>query len=155
MTERSDYALYVVTATGRSGRRSGCLAGFVTQCSIEPVRFIVCVSKVNQTFETVEEASALALHLLGRDQHDLASLFGEATGDEVDKFAHCEWAPGTTGAPVLAACAAWVEATIDERFDVGDHRALLVSPVTGGAGVCGGVLTYQEARGLSPGHPAD
>ncbi len=49
MTEEADFPLYVVTA--RVGDEvSGCLAGFVTQSSLRPVRFLVCVSKVNCTF---------------------------------------------------------------------------------------------------------
>jgi flavin reductase (DIM6/NTAB) family NADH-FMN oxidoreductase RutF len=33
-----DYPMWIVTAAAR-GERSGCLVGFATQCSIEPVRF--------------------------------------------------------------------------------------------------------------------
>lgn len=149
-----DYPMWVVTAAA-DGEMSGCLAGFVTQCSIEPVRFVVCVSRANHTFGVVQRAGGLALHLLGRDQFDTASLFGEATGDEVDKFANCRWSAGSTGAPLLAECAAWIEGPILTRLDAGDHQALLVSPVAGGAGPCPGVLTFQHARGLEPGHPSD
>jgi flavin reductase (DIM6/NTAB) family NADH-FMN oxidoreductase RutF len=85
-SERVDYAYYVVTARTDEGILGGCLAGFVTQCSIDPPNFIVCISKVNHTFGIAERSTALGLHLLGRDQVWLARRFGEETGDLMDKF---------------------------------------------------------------------
>ena len=80
---------------------SGCLAGFVTQSSLKPVRFIVCVSKVNYTFTVVERSKALAVHLLGSEQRGMASLFGEWSGDDIDKFRQLDWKEGILGAPVI------------------------------------------------------
>lgn len=155
LRSRADYSLYVVTSVDVDGERSGCLAGFVTQCSIEPTRFIVCVSRANHTFHVVQKADAVGLHLLGAGQKQLASLFGETTGDDVDKFSRCEWAAGATGVPVLVDCAAWIEGVIDDRFEVGDHQALLVTPTAGGAGPRSSSLTSQHAPRFEPGHPAD
>ena len=39
--DRVDYPLYVVTVRSPDGEMSGCLAGFVTQCSIDPPNFLV------------------------------------------------------------------------------------------------------------------
>ncbi len=150
----TDYPLGVVTVAADDGRIAGCLAGFFTQCSIEPPRFLVCVSKVNHTFFVSEHAVGLALHLMGEDQVPLASLFAEETGDTTDKFARCRWHPGMTGAPVLEGCRAWVEGPVLGRFSVGDHEALLVRPVGGGAGSGHGLLTYRHSPDFRPGHPA-
>ena len=147
-----DYPLLVVT-TGED-EPAGCLVGFATPCSIEPRRFIVCISKVNHTFSAVERSGALALHLLREDQIELASLFGEETGDMVAKFARCSWHPGTTGVPVLDDCAAWIEGSIIGRFDAGDHEAILVQPLDGGGEAVSRVLTTQRSPQFRPGHPA-
>jgi flavin reductase (DIM6/NTAB) family NADH-FMN oxidoreductase RutF len=151
---RVDYSLFVVTTVSPTGELSGCLAGFVTQCSIEPPRFLVCISKVNHTYFVAEGATSVGLHLLGEDQTDLASLFGERTGDTVAKFEYCSWRPGITAVPVLEDCAAWAEGLILDRFDVGDHQAVLIRPLTGGDGPAAGVMTYQSAPSFTPGHPA-
>jgi flavin reductase (DIM6/NTAB) family NADH-FMN oxidoreductase RutF len=150
--ERVEFSLFVVT-TGNRGEVSGCLAGFVTQCSIGPPRFLVCISKVNHTYFVAERSDSLVLHLLGTDQIELASLFGEQTGDVVAKFDHCRWHPGSRGAPVLEDCAAWIEGAIMERFPVGDHQALLMRPIDGGGGRSKGVLTIRDAPSFQPGHP--
>lgn len=151
---RTDYPLVVVTTASASGQLSGCLAGFVTQCSIRPARLLACISKVNHTFFVAERASALGVHLLGDEQSDVAALFGERTGDNFDKFDHCDWRPGETGVPVLTRCAAWLEGRILSRFSLGDHEAHLLAPVAGGVGPCSGLLTFHSTTGLDPGHPA-
>ena len=50
-----DYPLYVVTA-GAGDDVSGCLAGFITQSSIKPAQFLICVSKLNHTFGTAQSS---------------------------------------------------------------------------------------------------
>jgi flavin reductase (DIM6/NTAB) family NADH-FMN oxidoreductase RutF len=147
-----DYPLYVVTA-GAGDEVSGCLAGFVTQSSIKPAQFLICISKLNHTFDTARSSRGLGLHVLGSDQRDVASHFGELTGDEVDKFEGIAWAPGRTGAPILSECAAWIDGPTVGRMDGGDHEAFLISVQDGGAGRHEGCLTLRDASGFKAGHP--
>jgi flavin reductase (DIM6/NTAB) family NADH-FMN oxidoreductase RutF len=150
----AEYPLYVVTASF-GDEVSGCLAGFVTQSSIRPVRFVVCVSKINHTFRVAERSKRLALHLLGSDQGRIASLFGEISGNEVEKFAKVNWSPGTTGAPVLSDCAAWIEGSIINRMSAGDHEAFLMTVAQGGTGNSSkGIFMLSDAVGFEPGNPA-
>ena len=153
IVQHVDYPLYVVTASA-GDEISGCLAGFVTQASIKPVRFLVCISKVNHTFGVAEKSDALALHLVGSDQKDLASLFGELSMDEVSKFNKVEWSRGETGAPILAQCASWAEGNIIDRMSTGDHEAFLMTVTDGGPGTHTGQFTLADASGFDPGHPA-
>lgn len=153
MVATLDYPMFVVTAAAGT-EVSGCLAGFVTQCSIGPPRYVVCISKENHTYSVAVRASGLGLHLLGRDQHQLAALFGELTGDRTGKLDRVAWRPGGTGAPLLAECAAWVEGRVLERLDLGDHVGHLIEPIDGGRGPHPGQLTFSQVQDLSPGHPA-
>ncbi|HET6856973.1 MAG TPA: flavin reductase, partial [Streptomyces sp.] len=77
--ERLDYPVYVVTAAA-AGEQAGCLVGFASQCSIDPVRFTVWLSKANRTLRVARAATHLAVHLLGREQLALAELFGGECG---------------------------------------------------------------------------
>ncbi len=83
----------VVTAVA-GGERAGCLVGFASQCSIRPVRFVVWLSEANHTFRVARSAQFLAVHVLAREQHALAELFGGRTGDQEDKFRACALAGG-------------------------------------------------------------
>ena len=152
--ERVDCPYYVVTVRAPDEEMSGCLASFVTQCSIDPPNFVACVSRLNHTLRVAARSTAMGLHLLGRDQLDMARLFGEETGDVVDKFATVDWRLGTTGAPLLADVAVAVEGAILGHFSVGDHDAFLVRAVRAMPGPGQGLLTFRTSPRLHPGHPA-
>lgn len=149
-----DVALLVVTAAA-DGDRAGCVVGFATQCSLEPERFLVCLSRANRTYEVARRAEFLGVHVLGADQTDLARLFGGTTDDDVDKLAACRWRSGEHGTPLLEACAAWAEARVLEQLPLGDHVGFLVEPVASGTGSHRGILRLSDAGPIDPGHPGD
>ena len=72
---RLEYPMYIVTAVAGE-ERAGCLIGFATQCSIDPTRFLVCVSDKNRTARVAERADALAVHLVPAPADHLVELFG-------------------------------------------------------------------------------
>ncbi|MEV7406075.1 flavin reductase family protein [Streptomyces sp. NPDC091267] len=155
-TDLLDYPMYVVT-TVADGERSGCLVGFASQCSLDPLRFAVWLSKANHTYPLAERASFLAVHLLGRHQGDLAALFGGETGDRIDKFAEVRWSPGPGDVPVLADALAWFVGRIEQRTEWGDHVGFLLSPVESDAvtpASTGLPLRLSDVRDVTPGHPA-
>ncbi len=149
-----DYPYFVVTVRSPEGDMSGCLAGFVTQCSIDPPNFLVCISKANHTLSIAKRSPGMGLHLLGRDQVDVARLFGEQTGDLIDKFASVDWRLGATGAPLLVDAAVSMEGPVLGHFSVGDHEAFLVRGACAVKGEHPGLLSFRAAPHLRPGHPA-
>lgn len=148
-----DYPMFIAVAATAS-ERAGCLVGFVTQASIKPPRLLVMLSKLNRTCRVAQASDTLIVHFLGEDNHDLAALFGQETGDDVDKFEVCEWHDGPDGTPVLIGTRGWVAGRILERFDAGDHVAHLVEVEEAQVDTSGAPLTYQTVRGMEAGHPA-
>jgi flavin reductase (DIM6/NTAB) family NADH-FMN oxidoreductase RutF len=128
-----DYPMFVVCtrAHGTDDPPAGCLVGFASQTSIDPPRFLVGLSRLNHTYRIAENAKHLAVHVVSRRDRRLAELFGEQTGDRIDKFDHCDWSPGPAGMPILTAAAAWFVGRIVDRFDLGDHVGHLLEPVSG------------------------
>ena len=147
-----DYPVYVVTVAA-GGERAGCLVGFASQCSLDPPRFVVWISKENHTYKVVRRAEVLVVHLLPKD-HALADLFGGETGDSVDKFARVRWSPGPGGAPVLAQALAWFAGRVEHKADWGDHVGYSLVPVEGGSGPGGQPLSYRDVADIQAGHPA-
>jgi flavin reductase (DIM6/NTAB) family NADH-FMN oxidoreductase RutF len=148
---RLDYPMFIVTLAVE-GERGGCLVGFTTQCSIDPPRFLVCLSEQNRTFALAQRAESLVVHMVPRDAADLAELFGGETGDEVDKFELCDWTPGPGGAPVLDRCENWFAGRVLERFDVGDHMAFLLDPFEAHSDGGERQLDFHRAKRIEPGH---
>ena len=153
-----DYPMYVVTATADDGgEQAGCLVGFAGQSSIDPPRFLVCLSKLNRTYRVAQRTDVLAVHLLAADDHAGAELFGGETGDEVDKFARCRWEPGPAGVPVLLDAVGWFAGRVLERIELGDHVGHQLAPMAGTGrppAPDAAVLTFHAARAVPPGHPA-
>ncbi|MFE2884070.1 flavin reductase family protein [Streptomyces sp. NPDC059272] len=155
-TDLLDPPMYVVT-TEADGERAGCLVGFGSQCSIEPARFMVWLSKANRTFRVAEHAERLTVHLLRRDQVHLARLFGGETGDRIDKFADVPWHPGPGGSPVLDEAPAWFVGRVESRIDGGDHVGFLLAPetVTNARDDTVTPLALSDALDIDPGHAAN
>ncbi len=145
-----DYPMFIVTVASVTDR-AGCLVGFATQCSIDPPLFLLCLSQQNKTFRVAREAEVMVVHLVADDAEARADLFGGQTGDEVDKFAHCEWSPGPGGAPVLEECPNWFAGRILERVSAGDHCALLLDPFEAATDPCKTPFTLHRARRIEPG----
>jgi flavin reductase (DIM6/NTAB) family NADH-FMN oxidoreductase RutF len=151
-----DTAMVIVTAN-HGEERSGCLVGFHTQCSIDPKRYAVWISKANHTHGVAVRAEHLALHVLTSADHALAERFGGQTGDEVDKFAGVEWEPGPGGVPLLTDCPNRVVtrrlALVDEPPDC-DHVCVIVEPVEVVAASSFAPLRFDDVRDIEPGHDA-
>ena len=149
-----DYPVYVVTAVADQ-ERAGCLVGFASQCSIQPTRFTVWLSKANRTYDVASRSEVLVVHLLPSRRHDLAKLFGGQTGDDVDKFAVAAWEAGPYGVPVLTGATAWFAGRVLDRADWGDHVGFLLEPFDAEAPSSGSSLTFRDVKDIDAGHPAE
>jgi flavin reductase (DIM6/NTAB) family NADH-FMN oxidoreductase RutF len=148
-----DYPMFIVTT--RAGEEmAGCLIGFATQCSIDPPRFLACLSDKNYTCRVAREAEVLAVHFVPSSAGELAELFGGKSGDEVDKFARCEWREGPAGLPILSECDNWFAGRILSRHELGDHIGFLLDPIESHSGVPLDEFTFHRARRIEPGHEA-
>lgn len=147
-----DSPLTVVTAAeGR--QRAGCLVGFHSQSSMEPLRYCIWLSKANHTYRVALHSTHLAVHFLTSSDMPLAERFGTRTGDSIDKFADLQAEPGPGGVPVLADCPHWLvvrrTALLD---DGGDHVCFTAEPVAVHTSGAFRPLRMSQAAHLQPGH---
>jgi flavin reductase (DIM6/NTAB) family NADH-FMN oxidoreductase RutF len=148
-----EYPMFIVTARA-GGEPLGCLVGFATQTSIDPPRFAVCLSHRNRTYRRGRDAELLGVHRVPEDAAALAELFGGETGDEVDKFARCEWHDGPGGVPILDECPNWFVGRVLWRAGAGDHDAFLLEPVAAENAAAEDEFTFHRAKRIDPGHEA-
>jgi flavin reductase (DIM6/NTAB) family NADH-FMN oxidoreductase RutF len=147
-----EYPMFIVTA--RAGDEPlGCLVGFATQTSIDPPRFLVCLSHANRTYRRGRDAEHLGVHCVPVDAGDLAELFGGETGDEVDKFTRAAWHEGPQGVPILDRCRNWFVGRVVTRVPAGDHDAYVLEPIAAAAGDQAD-FTFHMAKRIAPGHEA-
>ena len=97
-----DTPMAIVTTVSLDGRtRAGCLVGFHCQCSIDPPRYVVWLSKANHTYRVGSLGGAVRGALARRGRRRPRRALRHVTGNEVDKFADVPWADGGDGLPVL------------------------------------------------------
>jgi flavin reductase (DIM6/NTAB) family NADH-FMN oxidoreductase RutF len=152
---RLDGALLVVTAATEE-ERAGCIVGFHTQCSIDPPRYAVWLSKANFTYRVALFTTHLALHMVDAGDRMLLQLFGGTSGDRTEKFALVDWAPGPGGVPLLTQCPSRV---VLERTTVldhgGDHVCFVGTPVDAGFSPDVEPMRLADAADVEAGHEAD
>lgn len=148
-----DTAVAIVT-TASGGQRGGCLIGFLSQCSIEPRRLAIWLSKANHTYQVGLTAKYMAVHFLTADDFDLAELFGTLSGDDVDKFERCHYETGPGGVPLLVECPNRIVARrVALLDDGGDHVCITLEPIEA-HGTRGEPLRIAALEGLVAGHTA-
>ena len=148
-----DYSMFIITV--RAGdQQAGCLVGFCTQSSIDPPRFLVCLSRKNRTYRVASSADLVAVHFVPAQAEALAELFGGHSGDDEDKFARCTWHPGPGGLPILQDCGNWFVGRVLERLDLGDHVGFLLEPVAAHREGNQSHFEFHRAKAITAGHPA-
>jgi flavin reductase (DIM6/NTAB) family NADH-FMN oxidoreductase RutF len=146
----------IVVTTVAGDERAGCLVGFHAQCSIEPGRYVVWLSKANHTGRVGLRAPMFGVHFLDRRQRALAELFGSHSSDELDKFTRCGWSAGPDGVPLLDDCpnrfAGRRVAVLDEGSD---HLCVVVEPVDVATDGRLDPMHLSDVQDLDPGHGAE
>jgi flavin reductase (DIM6/NTAB) family NADH-FMN oxidoreductase RutF len=149
-----DSPLAIVT-TAAQDERAGCVVGFHSQCSISPRRAVIWLSKANYTYRVGLHAEFFAVHWLTESDHDIATLFGTETGDEVDKFEQCEWRVGPGDVPLLQACPNYLLGRrVALLAESSDHVCMVLEPLE----VAGGTfrpLRLSSVPDLTAGHTVD
>ena len=151
---RLDQPLAVVT-TAAGEERAGCLIGFHAQCSIEPRRYTMWLSKADRTYRARCHCSAsrYAIHFLDRSDHDLAELFGGNSGDDLDKFQHCDWSAGPSGVPLLVQVPNRLVLGRVALLDEGsDHVCLVTEPLEASSGPHFTPLRLSDAGDITTSH---
>jgi flavin reductase (DIM6/NTAB) family NADH-FMN oxidoreductase RutF len=149
-------AAMVVVTTAAGEQRAGCLVGFHSQTSIEPRRYTVWLSKANHTYRVGLAAKHFAVHFLTDADRDLAEVFGALSGDDVDKFARCDWEPGPDGVPLLRRCPnRLVVARTTLLDDDSDHVAVSGRPIAAHSAGDFTPLRFADVHAVVPGHEAD
>jgi flavin reductase (DIM6/NTAB) family NADH-FMN oxidoreductase RutF len=111
----------VVTAA-RDGVPVGLTIGSFTSVSLDPPLVGFLPGKSSTSWPDIERAGAFCVNVLADDQSELCWGFAR-DGDE--KFDGVGWRPGVTGSPILEGALAWIDCTIEQVVEAGDHWFVL------------------------------
>ncbi|HWL45607.1 MAG TPA: flavin reductase family protein [Ilumatobacter sp.] len=115
----------VTVITGLNGDRPvGFTIGSFTSVSLDPplVGFLPQVD--SDTWAELAPAGAFCVNVLSRHQADLCWQFAK-TGNEHTRFDGVGWHPAPSGAPILDRAVAWIDCTVEQVYEMGDHYFVL------------------------------
>ena len=149
--DKFHYGIYMM-GTCHEDRINTMIASWVTQVSGDPEMVAVAVKASRASAQLLDLGKAFTLALLGKDQAgDMNAFKGEKTfGDGTVNgvpFKHAE-----NGAPVPERCVGYVELTLADRLEIGNHL-LYIGQVTnevlvdGGPGLPAADLDGHRYRG--------
>ncbi len=116
--------IYILSSA--SGPKVGCCTvTWLNQKSFKPPLVAVSVKKDSFTHAVIEESKSFAVHLLGKNQKDMAETFfkhAEPAGNTISGYS---FKPGKTGSPIFDACPAYFECKVVDKCTLGDHTTFI------------------------------
>ena len=113
------FATGVALITGmHDGRPAGLTCQSFFSLSLDPPMVALAPGRKSTSWPRVASTGTFCANVLASDQEPLARTFAESGAD---KFAGVGWSPGANRAPRLHGALAWIECTIENTFETGDH----------------------------------
>ena len=126
------YGLYVLTSRAPDGRVAAATVNWVTQTSFEPPLLVVGVKADSGAHSIIKETGAFALNILGKDQQSVAYAFFKSVEPEGHVIGGEPFRAGSTGAPVLERAPAYIECSLVDTIEKGDHSIFVGKVVNAG-----------------------
>lgn len=109
----------VITAAHDDGSpAAGMVVGTFTSVSLDPPLVAFLPDKKSSSWPQIKETGRFCVNVLGADQEALCRQFSARGGD---KFEGVAWRPSPSRNPILEGIVAWVDCTIEQVVESGDH----------------------------------
>ncbi len=112
----------VVTGKNAKGESMGFTANSFTSVSIDPPLILVCLTKTSFLCEGFKQSQNFVVNILSEDQRDVSAIFASPVRD---RFENIDTITSTTGNPILTNSTAWLDCSLHEVLDGGDHIILM------------------------------
>jgi 3-hydroxy-9,10-secoandrosta-1,3,5(10)-triene-9,17-dione monooxygenase reductase component len=112
----------IITGTA-DGDPHGVTIGSFTSVSLDPplVGFLPMASSIS--WQNISRSGRFCVNVLAADQGDLCWRFAKPPEDT--RFEDVPWHPSPLGSPILAGAIAWIDCSIEEVYEMGDHLFVL------------------------------
>lgn len=126
------YGMYVLTASDGRDRVAAATVNWVTQVAFEPPLIVIGVKTDSHAHPLIKETKAFALNILGKGQQALAYTFFKPAELSGETISGQKFRKGATGAPILLDTPAFVECTLEDTVEKGDHSVFVGRVVEAG-----------------------
>lgn len=118
------YPTGVVVVTGRDSEDDilAMVVGTFNSVSLDPPLVSFMPMMTSRTFAKMRECSSLCINILGGEQEDIVLTIAQRWENKLDGI---DWFPSPSGDPVLSESIAWIDTTIWNIVEAGDHWIVL------------------------------
>jgi flavin reductase (DIM6/NTAB) family NADH-FMN oxidoreductase RutF len=115
----------VTIVTGTDGDQPvGFTIGSFTSVSLDPPLVGFLPQKDSDTWEAMAPGGSFCVNILSRHQADLCWKFAKSD-NEAERFTDVMWHAGPTGSPIIDRAVAWIDCTVEQVYEMGDHYFVL------------------------------
>jgi 3-hydroxy-9,10-secoandrosta-1,3,5(10)-triene-9,17-dione monooxygenase reductase component len=114
--------IVVVTAIGNDGEPVGFTCQSFASLSLHPPLISFAPARTSTTWPRIRPVSAFCVNVLAEDHQELSAGFARSG---VDKFAGVHWRAAPSGSPILDGVSAWIDCTLWNEYDGGDHTIVV------------------------------
>jgi 3-hydroxy-9,10-secoandrosta-1,3,5(10)-triene-9,17-dione monooxygenase reductase component len=111
----------VITASGPTGPLGFTCQSFAS-LSLDPPLVSFAAARTSRTWPAIRSVGAFCVNVLAADHERYSAQFARSG---TDKFAGVHWRPGPGGAPLIDGVAAWIDCTVPDEHDGGDHTIVI------------------------------
>jgi flavin reductase (DIM6/NTAB) family NADH-FMN oxidoreductase RutF len=114
----------VITAHGPD-EPIGMAANSVTSVSLDPPLILFCPAKSSSTWPKIRDAGAFCVNVMAGHHEETTRRFAAR---QPDRFSGVDITHRTTG-PALCDAVAWIECTLEDEHEAGDHTIVVARVV--------------------------
>ena len=110
-----------VVTTSLDGKNYGFTVNSFTSVSLHPPLVLICVNSTSETCRVLQESKHFAVNVLTSNQEDLSNLFANPNIRAGERFKNIDFSTSSSGSPILPDVLAWIDCSLHEVVDGGDH----------------------------------
>lgn len=111
-----------VITTADSDGPTGFTCQSFSALSLDPPLVLFCPAKSSGTWRRIERTGHFGANILAESHRELARRFASKVPDKFDGVA---WSPSPSGSPLLDSALAWVDASVQDVHEGGDHYVVI------------------------------
>lgn len=137
------WATGVTIVTSQKGQlRHGMTVSAFNEVSLDPPLVLVCADKSSNTQDVIERARAFTVSILAQGQHELSNTFADKRQEPV-RFDGLDCSLGATGCPRIPGAIAWLDCSVEQAVDAGDHVVYIGRVEQAEVGECAPLLHFR------------
>ncbi|OAA30397.1 flavin oxidoreductase [Kosmotoga arenicorallina S304] len=119
------YSTTTIVTMNAKEKANGIAIAWITRVSINPPMIAISVGKTRYSHTLLNETDRFGVCIMRPEAEKLVNFFGSKSGRDIDKFAELDYEKSPSGIPIVPGTLAYIECTIKEKADAGDHTIFI------------------------------